>query len=126
MSEWEPYNNGLPNVIVNELEIHYGEGTISAATYGRGVWTSPLQTLSTSIEPDYKNTKQLIYPNPASEKITINTNANKFSINIYSLTGKKLISTSSKEISIAKLKRGYYIIEIKTALTSKKGSVIIK
>ena len=29
-----PFNNGLPNVIVKELEIHYNKGTISAATFG--------------------------------------------------------------------------------------------
>ena len=44
MSDWIPFNDGLPNVIVKELEIHYDEGTISAATFGRGVWESPLNT----------------------------------------------------------------------------------
>ena len=46
MTEWVPFNDGLPNVIVKELEIHYDKGTISAATFGRGVWESPLNTLS--------------------------------------------------------------------------------
>ena len=36
MTEWVPFNNGLPNVIVTELEINYNEGTISASTFGRG------------------------------------------------------------------------------------------
>jgi photosystem II stability/assembly factor-like uncharacterized protein len=38
MSSWQLYNNGLPNVIVNELEIQYGTGKLRAATYGRGLW----------------------------------------------------------------------------------------
>ena len=37
MTEWEPFNEGLPNVIVNEMEIHDGESEIVAATYGRGM-----------------------------------------------------------------------------------------
>jgi photosystem II stability/assembly factor-like uncharacterized protein len=37
-----PFKTGLPNVIVDELEIHYGSGTIVAATYGRGVWVAPV------------------------------------------------------------------------------------
>ena len=37
-----PFKNGLPNVIVDELEIHYGSKTIVAATYGRGVWFTNL------------------------------------------------------------------------------------
>ena len=39
---WQPYWNGLPNVIVDELEIHYGSGKIRAATFGRGMWESDL------------------------------------------------------------------------------------
>jgi hypothetical protein len=42
---WQPYMDGLPNVPVSELEIHYGSGNIVAATYGRGVWRAPLFSL---------------------------------------------------------------------------------
>lgn len=41
-SGWEALPNGLPNVIVTELEIHYATGKIRAATYGRGIWEAPL------------------------------------------------------------------------------------
>ena len=47
MSDWQLYNNGLPFVSVRELEIQYSAGKIRAATFGRGVWESPLNTLST-------------------------------------------------------------------------------
>ncbi|MBI3586574.1 MAG: hypothetical protein HY088_05550 [Ignavibacteriales bacterium] len=43
LSDWIPYKWGLPNVIVDELEIHYGKNIIRAATYGRGVWQAPLK-----------------------------------------------------------------------------------
>jgi PKD repeat protein/photosystem II stability/assembly factor-like uncharacterized protein len=36
--EWLPYMNGLPNVIVNELEMNYSTNKLRAATYGRGIW----------------------------------------------------------------------------------------
>jgi len=39
---WAAYNTGLPNVIVNELEIQYTAGKLRAATYGRGIWESNL------------------------------------------------------------------------------------
>lgn len=42
MSDWVPFQNGLPNVIVNELEISYNNNRIWAATYGRGLWSSDL------------------------------------------------------------------------------------
>jgi photosystem II stability/assembly factor-like uncharacterized protein len=37
-----PFKPGLPNVIVDELEIHYGSKKIIAATYGRGLWRNDL------------------------------------------------------------------------------------
>lgn len=44
LADWVPYKVGLPNVIVDELEIHYGVKKIRAATYGRGMWQAPLKT----------------------------------------------------------------------------------
>jgi PKD repeat protein len=46
LSNWQSFMDGLPNVIVNELEIHYGSNKLRAATYGRGVWESDLFTPS--------------------------------------------------------------------------------
>jgi len=39
---WETFVVNLPNTIVNDLEINLGDESITAATYGRGVWRSPL------------------------------------------------------------------------------------
>jgi photosystem II stability/assembly factor-like uncharacterized protein len=42
LSDWVPYKAGLPNVIVDRLDIHYATKVIRAATYGRGAWEAPL------------------------------------------------------------------------------------
>jgi len=42
LTEWEEYFTGLPNVAVSDLEINPNEGLITAATYGRGIWQSPI------------------------------------------------------------------------------------
>jgi photosystem II stability/assembly factor-like uncharacterized protein len=42
LSDWIPFKQGLPNVIVDQLEIHYPTKIIRAATYGRGIWQAPL------------------------------------------------------------------------------------
>ncbi|MEI7522752.1 MAG: GEVED domain-containing protein [Mariniphaga sp.] len=43
---WIPYNTGLPNVSVGEIEIYYATNPIDsklrAATFGRGLWESPV------------------------------------------------------------------------------------
>ncbi len=51
LGDWVYYNNGLPVVVVSELEIHYGSGNLRAATYGRGVWESPLYVSSNPAAP---------------------------------------------------------------------------
>ncbi len=39
---WIRFSGDLPNVIVNDLEINYQNRKLRAATYGRGVWETPL------------------------------------------------------------------------------------
>jgi photosystem II stability/assembly factor-like uncharacterized protein len=43
LPDFVPFKFGLPNVIVDELEIHYGTKKIVAATYGRGLWQTNLK-----------------------------------------------------------------------------------
>ncbi len=43
MPDFVPFKHGLPNVIVDQLEIHYGSKKIRAATYGRGLWECDLK-----------------------------------------------------------------------------------
>lgn len=42
MADWLPYNNGLPNVMVSDLEIIPSINKLRAATYGRGIWQTDL------------------------------------------------------------------------------------
>lgn len=43
MSEWEAYDNNLPNVPIYDIEINPEEEMITVGSYGRGVWQSPIQ-----------------------------------------------------------------------------------
>ncbi|MFM7900509.1 MAG: PKD domain-containing protein, partial [Bacteroidota bacterium] len=42
LNVWEPFFNGLPNVVVTQLGIFYPTGKLRASTYGRGMWESDL------------------------------------------------------------------------------------
>lgn len=42
LADWQLFSTSLPNVQVNELEIHYPSGKIRAATFGRGMWEANL------------------------------------------------------------------------------------
>jgi photosystem II stability/assembly factor-like uncharacterized protein len=73
-TEWIPFMTGLPNVIVNELEILESENIIRAATYGRGLWESSTRNfINVGIaEPNATEVqKPHIWPNPATETIQI-------------------------------------------------------
>ena len=53
-SAWEPFFANLPNVSVRELEIFYGrtvdESRLRAATFGRGLWETPLYDASPAVK----------------------------------------------------------------------------
>jgi len=126
MTDWIPYMNGLPNVVIKELEIHYAEGTISAATFGRGVWKSTLNTQPLSISENSIKSFD-IYPNPATDQITINIAnniINNLTVTIYSITGQSIlekeVSSTSTVINTNSLAKGYYILQ----LSNKKGGSI--
>ena len=42
LTEWEDYFTAFPNTAVSDLEISLEEGLLTASTYGRGVWQSPV------------------------------------------------------------------------------------
>jgi len=73
LSEWVDFSNGLPNVIILEIEINYQENKIKAATFGRGLWESPLINPSVAVPEQAENEMLLVFPNPTRGKITIVT-----------------------------------------------------
>lgn len=120
-SEWQPYSNLLPNVIINELEINVTNGLLYAATYGRGLWVSPtvsplLSAVDFSLEDEV-----LVYPNPANEEISLSLrNSVEGEIRIFDITGK-LVHFEAKDtivnnhsINIAALNSGTYFIRFNT------------
>jgi gliding motility-associated-like protein len=42
LGDWIPYQQGLPHVVVTDLDISYLDSKLWAATYGRGLWKSNL------------------------------------------------------------------------------------
>lgn len=56
-----------------------------------------------------------IYPNPANDKLHIETDENVYEINIYNINGQRVNkSTSQRVIDVAGLKSGIYFIKIET------------
>ncbi|MDG1729329.1 MAG: T9SS type A sorting domain-containing protein [Algibacter sp.] len=76
-----------------------------------------------SIDAVLENSKVTLFPNPASSELNVETAANISKIEIYSVLGKRVLSTSkSKSIDVSSLAPGVYISKI----TSDNGSVLSK
>ena len=43
-NDWETFDNGLPNTAVRDLDINESNGILTAATYGRGIWQTNIDT----------------------------------------------------------------------------------
>lgn len=117
-TEWQPFSNGLPNVIISELEINSVEGKIYAGTYGRGLWRSDLfdDTLSLS-EFDLEGFE--VYPNPADNEVTLSWDkSTAVTIRIFDTQGKLMYLAKDqnilepKSIDISSFSSGLYFIRV--------------
>lgn len=63
----------------------------------------------------YNVNKQIIYPNPASEVLTIKTDSKLNKVEIYDMTGRKVdASLRNNQVDVRNLQSGNYIIKITT------------
>ncbi len=71
-----------------------------------------------AIQENELKLKISIYPNPASEKISVKSETAISKIELYDLSGKKLKESTLKEMNISTLPRGNYLLKI----TDKNGN----
>jgi len=125
---WSPFNNGLPNVVVNELEIYYDNSfalcRIRAATRGRGLWESELYTPPNS--PPISEFKADIRVPETNQTVSftdlsINIPTSwKWSFSPSSVTFVNGTSSISENPEVQFTATGYY--EVKLTATNANGS----
>jgi hypothetical protein len=74
-TSWTDYSDNLPMVAINELEIQQNTGMIRVATYGRGVWESPLAAAAPGFTFNNPPPASSTCPAPNTMSITLGTNA---------------------------------------------------
>ena len=117
--DWQTYDNNLPNVPVEDLEISVDEGLITAGTFGRGVWQSAITTEPLSIS-DFSNNVFSVFPNPSKDLFNLSwaTPSVQGQINIYDNIGSKILSedipqgNTSYSIDMKKISSGIYFVEL--------------
>ncbi|MEI2737704.1 MAG: hypothetical protein V9F01_02850 [Chitinophagaceae bacterium] len=87
-ANWTNYSDNLPLVAINELEIQKNDGKIRVATYGRGVWESPVATVAPPSGFTFNTPAPAIAacPAPATMNITLGTIASGGFTNPITLT----------------------------------------
>lgn len=94
MTDWAPYNNGLPTAEITDLGINYATNELWAATYGRGFWKSPRQRDTTG---NIVSVPYVIGPlQPGSVTISPNPNQGRFTLS----TSKELLKGQSIQLKI--------------------------
>jgi len=131
-TEWQVYNNNLPNVIINELEINDVENKIYAGTYGRGLWVSPVYEGVLNVAETSLFQSLSVYPIPANELINIRWNENYLSdIRIFDNLGKliffekEVLLSGNYPIDISKFFPGIYFLRINNEIGSTTKKFII-
>jgi len=118
LADWVPYQTGLPNVVVTELEISYNNNKLWASTFGRGLWNSDLYSGPAGTEDEALNADIRVFPNPTSGQFTIQVPENMtYDIAIYDVQGKgvferKQILTSKETFEVSHLTSGTYVLRL--------------
>ncbi len=125
-TEWEPAVNDMANVRVDMLKLRSSDNVVLAATHGRGLFTATYEynpfvdiAKNTIDENTFK-----IYPNPATDKITITSGLKingEVTISIASIDGNIIYTKQFgnqhnnfiADINIASAKSGTYTVIIK-------------
>jgi hypothetical protein len=132
--DWVQLGTGLPNVIVKDIEIHYGSEKLRAATFGRGLWEISITSTALGVEEkELPLDAVLLYPNPTTNKsftIQLNGLNGESTIRIYNLVGsvvKEFTTNKSKEeVNLNKFAQGMYLVKVTNNDRSSIKRVIVK
>ncbi|MBN2681378.1 MAG: T9SS type A sorting domain-containing protein, partial [Bacteroidales bacterium] len=122
LNYWISYSEGLPNVVINELEINEAGQKLRAATYGRGLWETDLYVYENAV-PEVEDISGIfkVFPNPNNGAFRITgkmIDSEDIKIRVFGLNGSLLFSYAErtnnvdKEIDLSKFANGTYILQI--------------
>ena len=111
---WGTSINGMSYVKVLEFDYREADGTVLAATYGRGIFTTENGFLSTQ-DINSRLTNFVVYPQPSKGTLHIKMDeVEHVDIQIYDTTGKLVFTAKNialDEPFVAKLPKGIYVLK---------------
>jgi photosystem II stability/assembly factor-like uncharacterized protein len=126
---WSLYGTGLPNVMVNDIDINYTDYNIKAGTYGRGAWQAQLKNYRPASVTMVKTSpvKVDVFPNPAKDswKIMFAKQPANYTLKVSDLQGRILqTQQNSNMVDASKLPAGVYNIDISDGSTQYHAKAI--
>ncbi len=120
--DWIPFNDGLPNVVVDELEIYYNNDVPSlsklrAATSGRGLWESNLYVHTIPPPADFSAEARIANTHDSITFYDLSENAESWSWSFYpgNVTFKNNTSASSQNPQVQFGNEDYYEVSLTVA-----------
>ena len=131
-TSWIAYNTGLPNVLVNELEINSADKKIYAATYGRGLWSVDLYNPNSAGLDAFDISGLEVSPNPSTGVFKLDWKLNKLvTVKIFDPLGKLVFYEKNRDLSQnpeieLKAPKGLYFLKVNTANSEITKKLIVK
>jgi photosystem II stability/assembly factor-like uncharacterized protein len=121
-SQWFRMGNNMPIVPVYDIEVDYANNKLIAGTHARSMMSFPIDSLIlvTDVGERIADRSFPVYPNPATERITINLSEYQLTgvtdIAIYDINGR-VVKTWQQEgekfnLDVSSLPEGKYIVTV--------------
>ena len=131
-ANWDVFGENMPAAVVTDLHIQESEQLLYAATYGRSAFKADISGVSVSTNSNPLAVGLKLYPNPASELITISlpspfTNATaSFYNSLGSLVFEAQLIGENSTVDISRLSQGIYYAFISDGENSTTEKLIVK
>lgn len=128
---FELSGNLTPNQTFWSVEYIPEIKTARFGTYGRGIWDFEVkEIISASNDFTQSDRSFTMFPNPASDFITINTNDNYgiSLVSIYDVTGKIVLKSSAilnTPVNISSLTKGVYFVEVGNPTSGSRQKLVV-
>ena len=118
--DWETFDNNLPNTSVNDLEINYEDGILTAGTFGRGVWQSTIPQAPLALG-DTETNDFGVYPNPSQGPFTLiwRNGVSAAQLTVYDISGRAVLhsddipqGSTNYTLNMEHFTSGIYFVEM--------------
>jgi photosystem II stability/assembly factor-like uncharacterized protein len=127
---WTNYSLGLPNVIVSDIEMNPALNKLYVATFGRGIWSTDLATITGLQQAEKIKTPEFsVYPSVNKGSFIVETETSgRDHLEIFDVMGRKVytseLQNNKTEISLKLLPGAYYLRLEKEGISGVKKMVV--